>query len=162
MSYVIEFRSGNYLQPMASSGPLETAVRFKSAEEAEQLMSGREWIALNGGMVIPEPATLARPVNLRREAYDVYIGRAGRGHDGYFGNPFQVARNCQRCGHFHADAQSTLSCYRSYFETKLATDPEFKRRVHELRGKRLGCFCKPGPCHGDIIAAYVNGLEVNR
>lgn len=23
----------------------------------------------------------------------------------------------------------------------------------------LGCYCKPLPCHGDIIAEYLNGLE---
>jgi hypothetical protein len=28
-----------------------------------------------------------------------------------------------------------------------------------LRGKTLGCFCKPHPCHGDIIAAYLDSLE---
>ena len=29
-----------------------------------------------------------RVVNIKEEKYDVYIGRAGRGQDGYFGNPF--------------------------------------------------------------------------
>ncbi|CAF1261441.1 unnamed protein product [Adineta ricciae] len=23
--------------------------------------------------------------------------------------------------------------------------------LHELEGKRLGCWCKPKPCHGDIL-----------
>ena len=27
-------------------------------------------------------------VNIYKEQFDVYIGRAGRGQDGYFGNPF--------------------------------------------------------------------------
>ena len=31
-----------------------------------------------------------RVVNIRKEAYDVYIGRAGKGQDGYFGNPFRL------------------------------------------------------------------------
>ncbi|WNZ62248.1 DUF4326 domain-containing protein [Myxococcus sp. MxC21-1] len=25
-----------------------------------------------------------------------------------------------------------------------------------LRGKRLGCWCKPGPCHADILAEWVD------
>jgi hypothetical protein len=29
-------------------------------------------------------------VNLNKEPFDVYIGRAGRGQDGYFGNPFRM------------------------------------------------------------------------
>ncbi len=31
-----------------------------------------------------------RVVNIRKKAYDVYIGRAGKGQDGYFGNPFRL------------------------------------------------------------------------
>ena len=26
----------------------------------------------------------------------------------------------------------------------------------ELRSKVLGCWCKPGPCHGDILARIAN------
>ena len=29
-------------------------------------------------------------VNLFKNKYDVYIGRAGKGQDGYFGNPFPL------------------------------------------------------------------------
>ena len=90
-------------------------------------------------------------VNLRREAFDVYIGRAGKGQDGYFGNPFTVREH-------GADA---LALFKTYFEERLATDEEFHRRVLELHGKRLGCFCKPGPCHGDVIAEWVDA-EVGR
>ena len=86
-------------------------------------------------------------VNLRRGEFDVYIGRAGKGQDGYFGNPFRVGQ---------VPREQVLNRFRMYFETRLATDPEFKRRVLGLRGKRLGCFCKPADCHGDIIAAWVN------
>ena len=32
-------------------------------------------------------------VNLRSSAFDVYIGRAGHGQDGRFGNPFVVGRD---------------------------------------------------------------------
>lgn len=99
---------------------------------------------------------MCRAVNLHREEFDVYIGRAGRGHDGYFGNPYRIGHWCQRCKRPHHNAESTLTCYREYFAHRLVTDAEFKRRVLDLRGKRLGCFCKPGACHGDVIAEYVN------
>jgi hypothetical protein len=87
-----------------------------------------------------------RVANLRVEPYDVYIGRAGKGQDGYFGNPYTLREH----------GQKALELYRSYFEARLS-DPAFRARVEGLRGKVLGCFCKPGPCHGDIIAAYLNG-----
>ncbi len=85
--------------------------------------------------------------------YDVYIGRAGKGQDGYFGNPFRLGPGESR--------GASLEKYRVYFYNRLATDPEFKRRIHALKGKTLGCFCKPHPCHGDIIAEYLDLLEEN-
>jgi len=96
-------------------------------------------------------------VNLHREPYEVYIGRAGHGHDGFFGNPYQVGQPCARCGEAHTKAADTIPCFRTYFMERLASDVAFRDRVEELRGKRLGCFCVPGPCHGRIIANYLNG-----
>jgi hypothetical protein len=26
--------------------------------------------------------------------------------------------------------------------------------LHELKDKRLGCFCKPKACHGDVLKKY--------
>lgn len=100
-----------------------------------------------------------RVVNLRHESYDVYIGRAGRGEDGYFGNPVRVGGLCSRCGDAHADGGSTLFCYRTYFYARLASDPEFYQRVAALRGAVLGCFCKPHPCHGDIIVEWIHSAD---
>ncbi|WP_420902511.1 DUF4326 domain-containing protein [Pseudoflavitalea rhizosphaerae] len=48
--------------------------------------------------------------------------------------------------------------FKDYFYKRLKTDQEFKDRIHQLKGKRLGCFCKPFPCHGDVIAAYLNSF----
>ena len=87
-------------------------------------------------------------VNIRRQEYDVYIGRAGIGHDGYFGNPFNVVRDGGR--------EKAIAFYREYFLNRLKIDPEFARRIRELKGKRLGCFCKPEACHGDVIADYLH------
>jgi hypothetical protein len=87
-------------------------------------------------------AGVAIVVNLRKEPFDVYIGRDGHGQDGYFGNPFPG---------------EPLERYEAWFLSRCANDTQFRHRVETLRGNRLGCFCKPGPCHGDVIAAYVNG-----
>ena len=90
-------------------------------------------------------------VNIRYAACDVYIGRAGRGEDGYFRNPFRLLPGMSR--------GAALDRYRSYFYGRLRTDPEFRQRIHALKGKRLGCFCKPYPCHRDIIKEYLNTLD---
>ena len=90
-------------------------------------------------------------VNIKSGAdYDVYIGRAGHGRDGYFGNPFALN---QAAG----DRDQCLEKYRNYFLGRITMDPEFRRRVQELKGKRLGCFCAPETCHGDVIAQWLDG-----
>lgn len=86
-------------------------------------------------------------VNIYKDAYDVYIGRAGKGKDGYFGNPFSKGSRSQNIADFER-----------YFSTRLASDLEFKTRVLALKGLKLGCFCKPKPCHGDVIVDYLNKL----
>lgn len=90
-------------------------------------------------------------VNLYKEHYDVYIGRAGKGQDGYFGNPIRLQKGQSR--------GETIAAYKQYFYARLASDTEFKQRIHELKGKRLGCFCKPNACHGDVIVEYLNTLQ---
>ena len=89
-------------------------------------------------------------VNLFKNKYDVYIGRAGKGQDGYFGNPFPLKPEESR--------GATIERYREYFIDKIVNDPIFKARILELKGKTLGCFCKPNSCHGDVIAEYLNSL----
>lgn len=101
---------------------------------------------------------MTRVVNLRHAAYDVYIGRAGRGADGYFGNPYRVGYKCARCGRLHLSGSETMSCFRGYFYERLARDDAFRTRVLQLKGKKLGCFCKPDACHGDVIVEYLEKM----
>ncbi len=86
-------------------------------------------------------------VNIRRNEYDVYIGRAGHGEDGMFGNPFSAMRDGGR--------EKAIALYREYFYNRIQTDPEFARQISELKGKRLGCFCAPKSCHGHVIVEYL-------
>jgi hypothetical protein len=82
-------------------------------------------------------------VNMRTTSdYDVAIDRSSP-----FGNPYHLGKD--------GDRQVVLQKYREYFYKRCEADPEFKRRVLTLRGKKLGCHCAPMPCHGMIIAEYV-------
>jgi len=94
-------------------------------------------------------------VNIHHEDYDIYIGRAGKGRDGYFGNPYRLI--------FEQNRGSTLTKYKEYFLKRIEEDSEFKQRVLNLKGLKLGCFCKPRNgfegqllCHGQIIAQWVD------
>lgn len=37
------------------------------------------------------------------------------------------------------------------YETYIRTTPELYSALEELRGKELGCWCKPEGCHGDVL-----------
>jgi hypothetical protein len=94
---------------------------------------------------------ITKVVNLRKEPYDVYIGRTGKGQDGYFGNPYEIGKD--------GDREQVIAKYKNYFNTKIIYDEEFRKRILELKGKTLGCFCKPLACHGDIIRSYLDREE---
>lgn len=81
-----------------------------------------------------------RAVNLRKEKYDVYIGRGSK-----WGNPFRMRNNSQ------AERDRVCEEYEKYFFTT-----DLPNQLHELRGKVLGCYCKPLRCHGDFLAKLVN------
>lgn len=77
-----------------------------------------------------------------RDGCDVRIGRPGT-----FGNPFVIGRD--------GDRGEVIARHAHYFRVRVETDPEFRAKVLALKGKRLGCYCAPFPCHGDTIAAWV-------
>ncbi len=78
----------------------------------------------------------------------IYIGRGSP-----FGNPFVIGKDGTR--------EEVIEKYRSYFKGKLE-DPTFRTMVLRLRGKRLGCFCKPKACHGDIIKEWLDENNLSR
>lgn len=55
--------------------------------------------------------------------------------------------------------EEVITEYKTYFYKRLKNDPPFKRLVESLKGKTLGCWCTPLPCHGDVIIKYLEGLE---
>lgn len=77
-----------------------------------------------------------RVVHCRREPYDVYIGRPSK-----WGNPFVIGPDGTR--------EQVIEKYRQY----LLTSPELLAALPALRGKILGCWCSPNPCHGDVLVA---------
>ena len=84
-------------------------------------------------------------VNLRKEKYDVYIGRGSM-----FGNPYSISKYRTR--------DMVINWYREWFYNQLK-DATFKAEVEKLRGQTLGCYCKPQLCHGDIIVKYLENQE---
>ena len=100
-----------------------------------------------------------RVVNLHKEEYEVYIGRPGRGVNGDFGNPVVINEMCLVCYKTHTEKGDTLACYKVYLEARAAADETFRTRLLSLKGRVLGCFCKPKACHGDIIVTWIEAQE---
>jgi hypothetical protein len=89
----------------------------------------------------------------------IYIGRAGNGNTGEFGNPVAIGKTCPECGEVHSDGGSTLPCYTAYLKRRLKAEPKFRQQIKDLQGKILVCFCKPRPCHGDVLVKATEYLN---
>jgi hypothetical protein len=87
-------------------------------------------------------------VHCKREPFDVYIGR---GRDSQWGNPFTWKKGT--LADFVVPQDEVLPRYQAW----VLSQPELVARIkHELRARRLGCWCAPKACHGDTLAAIAN------
>jgi hypothetical protein len=73
----------------------------------------------------------------------VYIGRnmsyyVKGANTSKWANPFSVKKY---------GIDKSLELYKEHLVKSKLVD-----HIDELRGKTLGCWCSPGPCHGDILA----------
>lgn len=57
-----------------------------------------------------------------------------------WGNPFELPAD--------GDRDTVIANYEQHY---LPYKPSLLARLHELKGKALGCWCVPEPCHGDIL-----------
>ena len=75
-----------------------------------------------------------------------YIGRGS-----YWGNPYSMYDEGD-------DREEVIRKYKYDFDYKKFPNKE-KSEVYKLAGKRLGCFCKPLSCHGDVLADFLNSWD---
>lgn len=99
--------------------------------------------------------------NLRewmQDPQNVYIGRArivfidGKRYpaeDSPWANPYKIDVKHPR--------DKVLKKYKKYIKEKLES-PLAVQELFKLRGKKLGCWCSPEPCHGDILINLLNEL----
>lgn len=71
------------------------------------------------------------------EAEDVFV-RIDR--KSAWGNPFVLDDD--------GDREAVIAAYREHY---LPFKPSLQSALHQLRGKVLGCWCAPEPCHGDVL-----------
>lgn len=83
----------------------------------------------------------------------VYIGRYCKYTDhkeSPFHNPFYLPKD--------ATAEQRRACLAKY-EAHVRNSPRLLALLPTLKGKRLGCWCKPLPCHGDVLVKLIQELH---
>ena len=98
---------------------------------------------------------ITRVINIKKETqfkelrstseYE-YIGRGS-----YWGNPYSMYDKGE-------SREEVIRKYEYDFHHDKFTNKK-KIEVYKLAGKRLGCFCKPQACHGDILANFLNSWD---
>ena len=86
---------------------------------------------------------------------DYYIGRGS-----ILGNPYTHIKDRQtKAFYVVGTREEAIERYGHYFDVMYTTNDSFKDRIDEIYDKYksgeevyLGCYCKPLPCHGDVIA----------
>ena len=81
-------------------------------------------------------------VHCKKSDFDVYVGRPSK-----WGNPFEIGKD------------GTRSQVIQKYEDWIQTQPELMDALPELKGKILGCWCTPKPCHGEILKKLVDNLD---
>ena len=84
----------------------------------------------------------------------IYIGRKVRFQIPFkskWHNPFTVEKI--KGNEVPGSREKAMHQYGEYIMNR----PDLLNQLHELKGKTLGCWCKPLPCHGDILAEIVDG-----
>jgi hypothetical protein len=78
--------------------------------------------------------------------YDLYIGRPS-----ILGNPFRISEG--------VDRDKVIRLFRYYAIARMDMDKAFRQAVLQCRGRTLACWCKPLPCHGDVILELAEGIQ---
>jgi hypothetical protein len=95
---------------------------------------------------------------------NVYIGRGGivfidkkryPTKDSVWANPYKINADNSR--------EQVLELYRAHITEHLNKEASLRVQLETLRGKTLGCWCYPEPCHGDILLSLLcNETDINK
>jgi len=89
---------------------------------------------------------------------NIYIGRKGvvfinsvryPEQNSIWCNPFKIDPNNSR--------DDVINKYREYMTLKIKNENLYDE-LKKLKGKNLGCWCKPLKCHGDVLIELINSL----
>ncbi len=88
---------------------------------------------------------------------NVYIARKGivfinnkryPESDSIWSNPFKIGKD--------GDRNEVIQKYEIYIRNKLNNDPNLIIELKKLKNKKLGCWCYPELCHGNVLLQLIN------
>lgn len=91
---------------------------------------------------------------------NIYVGRKGivfinkkrfPEKSSNFANPYKIGKDGTR--------EEILIKYKNYIIDKLKNNEELKNELLSLKNKKLGCWCYPEMCHGNILLELINAHE---
>lgn len=88
-----------------------------------------------------------RVVHCKREKCDVYVGRPSKWGNKWSDRPGTMAEFV---------CASREEAIQKYHEWIMHQPDLISAARRELKGKVLGCWCAPNPCHGDILLKIAN------
>ena len=96
-----------------------------------------------------------RSPGFKPNANQRYIGRGSP-----WGNPFTHLPLSRTKAQFHVETEEeSIIRYEAWLREKLANDLNLRQKLLELDGHELVCYCKPAPCHGDILIRIIEELK---
>jgi hypothetical protein len=115
-------------------------VRVKNLRPAVDNL--REWMAAEGNVYVGRRGVILLP--------DPITGKRARfpPESSPYANPFKVGRD--------GDLAEVLKKYKAHLAESGFDRAEVEE---ELAGKQLGCWCAPAPCHADVLAIWLAGID---
>lgn len=99
-------------------------------------------------------------VHCKKTPFDVYIGRSQNLIRGKWGNRFTNRPLAGTIAMYHAASiEDAIAKHRHWLLRQPALMNDL---VPELRGRVLGCWCKPGLCHGDTYVELADACTCDR
>jgi len=90
-----------------------------------------------------------------RNSNQIYIGRGSP-----WGNPFtHLALSRTKAQSQVATEEESMVRYEAWLRERLAKEPGLKQELLKPDGHELVCYCKPRPCHGDILIKLIEEFK---
>nr|WP_315394400.1 DUF4326 domain-containing protein [uncultured Duganella sp.] len=124
-------------------------------DDGEEFADEEDYLAEMEVIVRKIKIAITRVVNIKKETKYAKIRKTAEyeyiGRGSYWGNPYSMFAEGET-------REEVIRKFKYDFDFEKFPNKE-KSEVYKLAGKRLGCFCKPDACHGDVLADFLNAWD---